>query len=118
MRSSAILITLATAGLLAACGQKGPLYLPDPAQGARGTAPTNAQRIDDAHQAADDDGRDGRDAHEARSTRDGVSDASPTGTPSGDSDRHDDAGTDGTASRAAGSSHDHDGATSQQQVNP
>lgn len=115
MRSSAILITLATAGLLAACGQKGPLYLPDPAQGAHGTAPTDAQRIDDAHQAADDDGRDAR---EARSTRDGVSDASPTGTPSGDSDRHDDAGTDGTASRAAGSSHDQGGTDSQQEVNP
>lgn len=34
MRSSAILITLATAGLLVACGQKGPLYLPGPAPSA------------------------------------------------------------------------------------
>lgn len=114
MRSPAILITLATAGLLVVCGQKGPLYLPEPAQGAHDTTPADAQRIDDAQQATD---AYDRDAREARSTRDGVSEASPTGTPSGDSDRRDDAGSDDTASRAAGSSQDHDGTTSPQEVN-
>lgn len=55
MRSSNILIALATAGLLAACGQKGPLYLPDPA----GLPPDDADSaIKAARPVADDDSGD------------------------------------------------------------
>lgn len=40
----AILITIVTAGLLAGCGQKGPLYLPTPAPGQASSSDNHADQ--------------------------------------------------------------------------
>ncbi|MDO5055795.1 MAG: lipoprotein [Lautropia sp.] len=98
MRSSAILITLATAGLLAACGQKGPLYLPEPAPStphADGSfAPSDdiGKRDDEAGTSWADDSRD--DAPASQGTDAEVGDGSPTQErSSNDTDAADERGT-------------------------